>query len=39
MNFRYFPELEWRWSYPVLWAVMLAGALSMLAFFRKKKWL
>jgi magnesium transporter len=39
MNFRHFPELAWRWSYPLLWAVMLTAALSMLAFFRRKKWL
>ena len=39
MNFRHFPELAWRWSYPLLWAVMLTAALCMLAFFRKRKWL
>lgn len=39
MNFRYFPELEWRWSYPVLWLFMLSAAFSMLAFFRRRRWL
>jgi magnesium transporter len=39
MNFRYLPELEWRWGYFALLGVMAVVAVSMLAFFRKKKWL
>jgi magnesium transporter len=39
MNSRYMPELEWRWSYPAVWAVMLAITVAMLAFFRRKRWL
>jgi magnesium transporter len=39
MNFRYMPELEWRWGYPLIWLVMLAIAGAMLYYFRKKKWL
>jgi magnesium transporter len=39
MNFRYMPELEWRWGYPAVWAVMLAITVAMLAFFRRKRWL
>lgn len=39
MNFRYMPELEWRWGYFALIGVMLAIAGVMLAFFRRKKWL
>ena len=39
MNFRYMPELEWRWSYPAVWLVMLALVVVMLAYFRRKKWL
>jgi magnesium transporter len=23
MNFKYMPELEWRWSYPIVWPVLL----------------
>jgi magnesium transporter len=38
MNFHYMPELEWRWAYPVIWGVMIALALGMLAVFRKKRW-
>jgi len=39
MNFDYMPELHWRWSYPVLWAVMIGICLLLLALFRKKSWL
>jgi magnesium transporter len=39
MNFEYMPELKWQWGYPVIWFVMLIIGISMLAYFRKKKWL
>jgi len=39
MNFKYMPELEWRWSYPVVWLIMVGIGVSMLLYFRKKKWL
>ena len=39
MNFRYLPELTWRWAYPALWLVMLTIGLVMLWFFRRKRWL
>ena len=39
MNFRYMPELEWKWGYPVIIAVSLMIAVSSLLFFKKKKWL
>ena len=39
MNFAYMPELAWRWAYPVLWLVMLGVGLSMLLYFRRKRWL
>ena len=39
MNFKHMPELEWRWGYLGLWAVMLTIAVLMLKFFRSKKWL
>lgn len=39
MNFRYMPELEWRWGYfAVLGVMALLGAL-MVWFFRRKKWM
>ena len=39
MNFKYMPELEWRWGYPFVWMVMIAIGIVMLIYFRKKKWL
>ncbi len=39
MNFRYMPELEWRWGYPVIIGVSVIVALGCLFFFKKKKWL
>jgi magnesium transporter len=39
MNFRYMPELEWTWGYFAVWAVMLAIAVLMLIYFKRKKWL
>jgi magnesium transporter len=39
MNFRYMPELAWRWGYPVVWLVMLGVGVSMLWYFRRKRWL
>ena len=39
MNFRYMPELELSWGYPMVWGVMLAIAAVMLIYFRRKRWL
>jgi magnesium transporter len=39
MNFRYMPELEWRWGYPAVWIVMLTLTLGLLALFKRKKWM
>jgi magnesium transporter len=39
MNFRYFPELAWKWSYPAFWAVSLIVGGVMLNFFRRRRWL
>ena len=39
MNFLYMPELGWHWGYPVVWIVMITIALSMVVYFRRKKWL
>ncbi len=38
MNFRYMPELEWRWGYFGALGVMLVVALLMVFYFKKKKW-
>ena len=39
MNFKYMPELDWPWGYFALWGLMLAIAIVMLLYFRRKKWL
>jgi magnesium transporter len=39
MNFEFMPELQWKYSYFVLWGIMLMVFVVMLYFFRKKKWL
>jgi magnesium transporter len=39
MNFEYMPELGIRWAYPAVLGVMLALGVSMLWYFKKRKWL
>jgi magnesium transporter len=39
MNFKHFPELEWKNGYFALWGFMVAVALLMVAYFKKKRWL
>ena len=39
MNFEYIPELRWKYSYFVLWGIMILIFLLMLYYFRRKKWL
>ncbi|MEN6373238.1 MAG: magnesium/cobalt transporter CorA [Smithella sp.] len=38
MNFKYMPELEWRWGYFITLGIMLFVALLMIFFFKRKKW-
>lgn len=37
-NFDYLPELHWRYSYAVMWAVMIVIVALMLWYFKRKKW-
>ncbi|MAM18616.1 MAG: magnesium/cobalt transporter CorA [Christiangramia sp.] len=39
MNFEYIPELQWKYSYFVLWGVMIIIFIGMLYYFKRKKWL
>jgi len=39
MNFEFMPELSWKWSYPILWIVLVLIFISMLLWFKRKKWL
>jgi len=38
MNFKYMPELEWHWGYFFILGIMITIAVSMLVYFRKKRW-
>jgi magnesium transporter len=39
MNFKFMPEIGWRWGYPLVLLIMFTVAAVMLYLFRKKKWL
>jgi magnesium transporter len=39
MNFKFIPELDWRWGYFAVWGVVVVIAVLMIAFFRRKRWL
>jgi len=39
MNFKYIPELEWRWGYFAVLFVMVIIGFGMVMYFRNKKWL
>ena len=39
MNFKYMPELGYRYSYPILLIIMLLLIVGMLYYFKRKRWL
>ncbi|MGB5263905.1 MAG: CorA family divalent cation transporter, partial [Lutimonas sp.] len=39
MNFSYMPELQWRWGYFLIIGIMLTLIVSMIVYFKKKKWI
>jgi magnesium transporter len=39
MNFDYMPELHWKWGYPLVLAVLLIVSVSMILYFKRRKWL
>ena len=39
MNFRYMPELEWRYGYPLVIVISIAIVAFCLLWFKRKKWL
>lgn len=39
MNFKYMPELDYKYSYPILWGIILVLAGGLLYYFKRKKWL
>ena len=38
-NFQYFPELKYKYSYPLFWLVLLIIATTMYFYFKRKRWL
>lgn len=38
MNFTHMPELQWRWAYPAVWAVMIVVGVSLAVYFKRKFW-
>ena len=38
MNFKFMPELNWRYGYLLVWGLMIAVAVGMILFFKKRKW-
>ncbi|MGE5863588.1 MAG: CorA family divalent cation transporter, partial [Rhizobacter sp.] len=39
MNFRFMPEVEWRFGYPMAIGLMLLSIISPFWYFRRKGWL
>jgi len=39
MNFKYMPELDFRWGYFIIWGILVTIAFAMIAFFRRKNWI
>ena len=39
MNFKFMPELEWKYSYLLIWVLILLISGIMILFFKKRKWL
>jgi magnesium transporter len=39
MNFKYMPELEWRWGYFIILGIMAIIGVWMVIYFRRKRWL
>lgn len=38
MNFRYMPELEWRYGYLAAWLLMVAAVVAVFFYMKRKKW-
>jgi len=39
MNFEIMPELHWQWGYLMVWIIIICVTLSMIIYFKRKKWL
>jgi magnesium transporter len=38
MNFKFMPELDQPWAYPLIWCIMVVVAGAMLVFFKRRGW-
>jgi len=39
MNFKFMPELDWRYGYPAVLAIMLITVIIFIFYFKRKKWI
>ena len=39
MNFKFLPELEWQWGYPIFWIFCVVVTVLMLFYFKRRKWM
>lgn len=39
MNFEFMPELHWQYSYPIFWIIILVVSISLIVYFKRKRWL
>jgi len=39
MNFHYMPELSFPWAYPAVWLIIILVGISLMAYFKHKKWM
>ena len=39
MNFKFMPELYWKWGYFLVWGIIIGVSAGMVLFFKRKKWL
>jgi magnesium transporter len=39
MNFEFMPELKLQWAYPTLWVLLIVIFISMVLWFKRRKWL
>lgn len=39
MNFKYMPELDWKLGYMLVWSIIIGISVTMLIYFKRKKWL
>lgn len=38
-NFKFLPELEYKYAYPIFWGILIVIAGGMLVYFKRKKWM